>query len=127
MKFLFSSCSSTPEHSDNDFHKNLINGMLKNATRYDDDDDENEDDHERNANDWTVDSDLDCQVDDEDNYMIDEDNETEYSRELEKNSKRFKLKQLSLPLSGKFCTQLHQSDYKKKDEIVQKNIYIFWI
>lgn len=98
MKFLFSSCSSTPEPSGDDgddFHKNLINGMLKNATRYDDDDDDT-----TNASD-RIDSDLDCQGDDEDNYMIDdEENETEYNRELEKNSKRFKLKQLSLPLSG---------------------------
>lgn len=64
-----------------------------------DDDEFDKEDYE-NAQDW-LSSDLDRHTDDEENYMVDEENETEYIKNLEKSSKHFKLNHLSLPLSGK--------------------------
>lgn len=95
MKFLSSNYSSSPECS-REFHKNLFfNGMLKESA-FDDDEFDNED--YENAQDW-LSTDLGRHTDDEENYMLDEENETEYIRDLEKSSKNFKLTHLSLPLS----------------------------
>lgn len=92
MKFLFSSSTTSLECGSSsskmggaekkEFHKNIFSGLVSQSAAADDYDD-----------------------DDEENYMLEEEDDAtetrcEYSRELEKSSKRFKLKHLSLPLSG---------------------------